>query len=118
MKNEPDELPESTPSLPQLGGPPYENRDEPRYEITQSLVDVHEPENEPGKVTVRIRPNNIAIDIHGCGVACMQEGFGEVIYLEQQDGKTRLLVWTDINREDPTHVIDFDGAKEENREED
>jgi len=39
------------------------------------------------------------------------------IYLEFNDGKWILHVWSDINQEDPTHQIDMTSALESNRSE-
>lgn len=71
---------------------------------------------------------SIAIDVeraqHTCGIEVRVEGHGDCssvpgagcpIYLERQGGKVKLYVWADINREDPTHVIDLDGAREDRR---
>ena len=43
------------------------------------------------------------------------EEIGVPIYLELHEGKVRLLVWADINQEDPTHIIDLSGAAESAR---
>ncbi len=37
------------------------------------------------------------------------------IYLELNEGKWILHVWSDINQEDPTHQIDMSAALESNR---
>ena len=37
------------------------------------------------------------------------------ILLERHDGKLRLVVWADINEQEPTHIIDLSGALESNR---
>jgi hypothetical protein len=34
------------------------------------------------------------------------------IFLELHKGKLRLLVWASITQEEPTHIIDLDGALE------
>lgn len=51
--------------------------------------------------------NNCGIDDSaplGTGVRC-------VASFEIWQGELRLLVWADINQEDPTHVISLEGAK-------
>lgn len=45
------------------------------------------------------------------------DGDGSPIFLEVHEGRLRLLVWADINQEDPTHVIDLEGARESARKE-
>jgi hypothetical protein len=49
------------------------------------------------------------------GVKTMEPDCGAVAYLEQYNGELRLLVWADINQEDPTHVISLEGAHESKR---
>ena len=43
------------------------------------------------------------------------DGTGWPIMLEYYDGKVQLVVWADINQEDPTHNIDLTGALESHR---
>lgn len=43
------------------------------------------------------------------------EGDFAPILLEFYERKVRLVVWGDINNEDPTHAIDLSGALESNR---
>lgn len=54
----------------------------------------------------------------GYGVKNIEPGHGPSIYVEYYDGKLRLLVWADINQEEPTHTIDLSGALESQRKED
>ena len=46
----------------------------------------------------------------GYGVKGM-DGDCAPVLLEVCDGNLRLVVWADINAEEPTHVIDLEGAK-------
>jgi len=39
------------------------------------------------------------------------DGYRAVAILEVWEGELRLIVWADINQEDPTHTIDLSGAK-------
>ncbi len=39
-------------------------------------------------------------------------GFGGVVLVEFWDAEVRLLVWADINQEEPTHRISLEGARE------
>lgn len=43
------------------------------------------------------------------------DGQGIPVLFEVYEGELRLLVWADINREDPTHIISLDGARERDR---
>ena len=40
-----------------------------------------------------------------------------MVMMEFWEGELRVLVWTDINQEDPTHIISLEGAKLEARKE-
>ena len=46
-------------------------------------------------------------DLHG----------GEPITIELYEGSLRVIIWSDINEEDPTHIINIDKAKVEKRKE-
>lgn len=61
-------------------------------------------------------PNGIGIRIDGYGVRDMNPGDGTPIYLEFYEGKFRCVVWNDIRKDDAT-LIDFEAARETNREE-
>lgn len=71
-----------------------------------------------GVIGLTVTDNNgehvcVAADSHGDHGTTA--GYGEIAIIELYQGKLRLLVWADINREDPTHVIDLSGALESNR---
>ncbi|MAG25945.1 hypothetical protein CMI47_10240 [Candidatus Pacearchaeota archaeon] len=51
----------------------------------------------------------------GYGDFSSADGEGEPILLEICEGKLRLVIWGDINKEDPTHIIDLEGAREDKR---
>lgn len=56
--------------------------------------------------------NHLAIRPEGYGESSAVEGHGFPILIEKYDGKLRLVVWGDINQQDPTHIICLDGAQE------
>ena len=63
---------------------------------------------EHGDYSIFIRP-----DGHGdCGTLA---GHGWPVVIEYYKGDVRVIVWADINQEDPTHVISLASAKESNR---
>lgn len=64
----------------------------------------------PGNGMILLRPE-------GTGDKCTTSGFGHPVALELYEGSVRLIVWSDINQEDPTHVIPLDGALESARKE-
>ena len=70
---------------------------------------------------VDIPDMEVAITEGSCGILISPEGYGDKmsrdgqgspILLEQCDGVLRLVVWADINQEDPTHIINLSGAQE------
>lgn len=50
-----------------------------------------------------------------CGSA---DGFGFPVKVEWYEGQLWVLVWGNINSEDPTHKISLSGARESERKED
>lgn len=75
------------------------------------LKDVMGNEND---LEVVVEGNELAISIRpkGFGDCCSADGHGSPILLENRAGKPFLIVWGDINKEDPTHVIDLSEAEE------
>jgi len=73
-------------------------------------------EDTPFNGHVTSEQDNLAllIAIDGYGENTSHRG-GYPILLEKHEGRLRLLIWADINQEDPTHIIDLEGAKETNR---
>ena len=67
----------------------------------QCVIDVHELALEVG--------------FEGYGECAAADGYGRPVIIELYEGKLRLLVWSDINREDPTHIIELNGAQEARR---
>lgn len=67
------------------------------------------------KVT-RIR-GQVLLAFEGYGEKTAADGHGQPVMIElDQDDKPRVIVWSDINREEPTHVIDLEGAREDARD--
>ena len=60
---------------------------------------------------------NITIKAKGYADYCSAKGDGYPILIEQASGNLRIVIWGDVNKEDPTHIIELDGAKESNRKE-
>jgi hypothetical protein len=81
---------------------------------------VHEQSDavEPRTLTVKTGNKNgfLDISVEGYGNCCEVEE-GSIVALEIWEGELRLLVWSDINREDPTHVISLEDAQLDKREE-
>ena len=60
---------------------------------------------------------DVGIQVEGYGDKYSNDGEGFPILIEYYEGKLRLVVWSDINKDDPTHIIDMENAKESNRNE-
>ena len=66
-----------------------------------------------GNIFPQTEDTYLDLVIEGFGTKAMPSGTSAPIYLEIQNGVPKLYVWADINEEDPTHIIDLSGAKEE-----
>ncbi len=67
-----------------------------------------------GSVAVEKDMLGLLIKIRGYGDHDSQDGEGSPIFLEVHEGKLRLLVWDDINQEEP-RIIPLHRALESNR---
>jgi hypothetical protein len=54
------------------------------------------------------------IEIRYTGTSCYDGDYAP-IFIEWYDGVPRIIIWADINDQDPTHVIDMSKALESNR---
>jgi hypothetical protein len=72
----------------------------------------------PPLQTTRIGLHEQCIELYvaGHGVATMDNEQGTVAIVELYEGDMRIIVWADINHEDPTHTISLQGAREELRQ--
>jgi hypothetical protein len=69
------------------------------------------------KVVSRYHPSgsSLFIEPEGYGDCFSSPGRGVPIVIEVFEGNLQLVVWADINSEDPTHTINLEGAREEKR---
>ena len=58
-----------------------------------------------------------SLQVEGLGDCYSNDGKGTPIVLTVVDGELKLYVWSDINQQDPTHIISLEGARIENRKE-
>lgn len=65
---------------------------------------------------IKVGSTRIELFINGYGTSSMEPGFGSPIYIEFYQGSLRLLVWDDINQEEPTYEISLEGALESKRQ--
>tara|TARA_R110000751_G_scaffold1985_15_gene7666 strand:- start:4315 stop:4926 length:612 start_codon:yes stop_codon:yes gene_type:complete len=89
-----------------------------------TLLDQHSDYETRRKVGVTEDNNLVSVEFehyNNCGT-CDSAEFGEgqrtIVGFEVWEGELRCLIWADINREDPTHVINLDGAQVTERKED
>ena len=67
-----------------------------------------------GKVSVNCHGIFVSFEDHG---VCTEDN-GECVLIEQIKGEPRVIVWSDINQEDPTDTIELHEARNDNRIED
>ena len=66
-----------------------------------------------GRIELWSRGIEVFVDCYG--TKCMNPGHGFPVYIEVYNGELRVLVWSDINEEDPTHAITLEEAREAKR---
>lgn len=74
-------------------------------------------DQETQDAIIEVHQEAIEIGFEGYGECGAAEGYGRPVRIELYEGKLRALVWADINSEDPTHIIDLNGAQEAARDE-
>ena len=57
----------------------------------------------------------MAIRVEGYGDSLSPDDCGTPILTEKYDGELRVVIWGDINQEDPTHIISLEGARVDKR---
>ena len=62
--------------------------------------------------------DGIYLLFQGYGDCASNDGHGCPVKIENDGGRIRIVVWGDINKEDPTYAIYLDEALESNRKED
>jgi len=68
-------------------------------------------------IRVEVAKEQCGLVIYPAGYGCFgcADGTAGPILLELYEGRLRLLVWDDINLEDPSHIIDLEDAREAQR---
>lgn len=88
----------------------------PNEDINAILFD--EVNKSTTTATIDAKSNcGIAISFSGHGDCCSQGENGTPVYIERYDGDVRVIVYSDINKEDPTHIISLTDALLTNRQE-
>jgi hypothetical protein len=94
------------------------NHDAPtgdNFEFTGKLKDQADPSVQMG-VNVKLYGGQLVIGLDGLGDKGTQPGYGKPVLVEIWRGEPRVVVWSDINQEDPTHTISLAGASEKLRD--
>jgi hypothetical protein len=80
-----------------------------------TLQDMHTGDPKVLPCHVECSNGTLWIAIQGYGDCGSQDGSGMPIKIEWYDGALRVLLWGDINSEDPTVHYSMDGARESER---
>ena len=67
------------------------------------------------EIEVAEEHGGLALYPAGYGLCGCADGTAGPILLELHEGRLRLIVWDDINLEEPSHIIDLEGAREDHR---
>jgi hypothetical protein len=86
-------------------------------EIVHTILDLADLPSDKTAIKVKISLDNQGIYIcpEGHGEAAAEDGFGFPILIEKHEDEVRIIVWSDINDGDPTHIIDMKDAQESKR---
>jgi hypothetical protein len=80
---------------------------------------VSEKDDEQPDKSTRLRIENtngtLYIKPEGYGDSCSMDENGCPILIERWNGELRVVVWADVNQEDPTHIISLEPAHIERR---
>lgn len=83
-----------------------------------TLKDAHPDHSGTLPICLSVSPNGMSLYAEGHGDCGSSEGHGTPIFIELYKGELRVLVWADINKEDPTHVVPLNGARNDRRQPD
>ena len=72
-------------------------------------------ECRPLDVTTELYVGGLYVRADGYSDYCSQDGEGEQVLIENRHGVPHVIIWADINDEDPTHIVSLAGAAESER---
>ena len=72
------------------------------------LDDVDNPEGNSLDIKILRGTYGLLLNVNGFTDRTSEDG--EVVLIENRDGVPHIVIWGDINSEDPTHVISLAGA--------
>ncbi len=82
---------------------------------TFELADVDPTYRTPLNCSVEFNGLNVALGFEGYGEHGVAKGLGTPVVIEKKSDDVRVIVWADINSQDPTHIISMNGAREESK---
>ena len=85
-----------------------------RKPIKAKLHDADSTSPGSQKIIIEITKTAICVRPVGYGDSGSAEGYGCPILIERHKGRLRLIVWADINQQEP-QIIDLEGAREDQR---
>ena len=87
------------------------------FEIYGKLTEQCDEPNDGPPLQVKLinKHGQLMIGFDGYGECGADVNTGTPVLIEVWDGKLRVIVFGDINEEDPTHVIELEAARESNR---
>lgn len=89
----------------------------PEQQIEGVIEDQDDDELPTQKVSVRLTDSEVFFQADGYGDLGTTPGHGSPVIIELYKGVLRVIVWADINQEDPTHIIELGDARESERRE-
>tara|TARA_R100001594_G_scaffold74010_2_gene108581 strand:+ start:2977 stop:3249 length:273 start_codon:yes stop_codon:yes gene_type:complete len=78
------------------------------------LDDVDNPDRDPVKVKIIRGSYGILMKMDGFSDRYSEDD-GDVVLIENREGVPHVIIWGDINSEDPTQVISLAGANKNRR---
>jgi len=82
--------------------------------FTTNLLDAieHSDKTLDAHVDAESAHGGILVGFKGYGDFCSENGAGWPILIENREGIPYIVIWSDINKEGPTHVISLENAAE------
>ena len=80
------------------------------------VCSTHGDECERLDITTTLHDWGWYIRADGYGDYCSRkDGHGQQVMIENRHGVPHVIIWADINEEDPTHIVSLAGAAESER---
>jgi len=78
--------------------------------VRMTLIDLGDGD---GKQQVKLVASPLAATVYadGYGVKSIRDRTGVVICIRLYNGELAVLIWSDINQQEPTHVISLENAR-------